>query len=234
MIEGLKPRAARERLIVALDFPTADLAIDMAERVGDTVDWVKVGLELFCTAGPRVVEDLAGRGKKIFLDLKFHDIPNTVVGAVSSVSRLPIQMVNMHAAAGEKAMREANEAIKSRSGLGLIAVTRLTSQAEGASDFSDVLRAAESTASAGLFGVVCPAPSASMLREKFGEKLARVCPGIRPAGTAANDQVHISTPEGAVEAGADWIVVGRPITKAADPARAAMEIQARLAITDNG
>jgi len=230
MSEGLRPRAPRERLIVALDFPAADQAVGMAERLGDTVLWVKVGLELFCTAGPGVVEDLAGLGKKIFLDLKFHDIPNTVVGAVKSVARLPIHMINMHAAAGEKAMKAANEAISSRPGLGLIAVTRLTSQAEGGSDFSDVLKAAEAASAAGLFGVVCPAPTAGMLRERFGDRLARVCPGIRPTGTASNDQVHVATPEGAVAAGADWIVVGRPITQASDPAAAAREIQSRLAI----
>jgi orotidine-5'-phosphate decarboxylase len=229
MNDPLRPRTPEERLIVALDLPSAGDAIELAKRLGDRVVWVKVGLELFCSAGPPVVEGLAAIGKKIFLDLKFHDIPNTVAGAVSAVARLPVHLVNMHAASGPDAMRAAREAVAGRTDLGLLAVTRLTSQAAGARDFSDCEAAAQGACAAGFYGVVCPAQAASRLRERFGERLAYVVPGIRPAGSGSDDQVHIATPQGAVTAGADWIVVGRPITRASDPAAAAHAIQLSLA-----
>ena len=228
MTDRIRPRTARERLIVALDEPGAREARELAERLGSEVDWVKIGLELFCSAGPGIVSELAGTGRRIFLDLKFHDIPNTVARAVAAVARLPVCLVNVHAAAGEEALRAAAEAAAHRSDLGLLAVTRLTSQAQGEAAFADVEAAAERALAAGLFGVVCPAPSAARLRARFGDRLALVCPGIRPAGTALDDQVHVATPRGAVEAGADWIVVGRPITRATDPAAAAVAIRQQL------
>jgi len=215
------PTTPLERLIVALDVPTEREALALAERLGANVLWVKVGLELFCTAGPGVVRELAGMGKRIFLDLKFHDIPNTVAGAVAAASRLPVQLLNMHAVAGTKAMEAARAAAADRPDLGVIAVTRLTSDDTAGPGFADVERLAEGAVRAGLFGVVCPAAAAGLLRERYGDALARVCPGIRPAGGEAHDQVHVSTPEGAVAAGAHWIVVGRPITRAPDPAAAA-------------
>jgi orotidine-5'-phosphate decarboxylase len=230
MTDLLHPQTPKERLIVALDVATAEQATALAEQLGEEVLWVKVGLELFCAAGAPMVERLARMGKRIFLDLKFHDIPNTVAGAVAAVTKLPVHLVNMHAAAGEAAMRAAAEAASARADLGLLAVTRLTSQARGGVDFSDVERAAEEAAEAGLFGVVCPAQAAGRLRDRFGRRLARVVPGIRPAGANADDQVHIATPEGAIRAGADWIVVGRAITRAEDPAAAARAIQAAIAV----
>jgi len=219
-----RPTTPLERLIVALDVPTEGEALNLVERLGPNVLWVKVGLELFCSNGPSIVRALAGMGKRIFLDLKFHDIPNTVAGAVSSASKLPIQLLNLHASAGSKAMEAAQAAAADRSDLGIIAVTRLTSDDSALSDFADVERFAEQAARAGLFGVVCPAAASPILRSRYGDSLVRVCPGIRPAGGEARDQVHVSTPEGAVAAGAHWIVVGRPITRAPDPALAARGI----------
>ncbi len=225
------PASPRERLIVALDAPGSAQACDLARRLGDEVLWVKVGLELFCSAGPSVVEDLAGLGKRIFLDLKFHDIPNTVAGAVRAVARLPVALVNLHAAAGAAAMEAAAEAARDRSDLGLLAVTRLTSDARGGEGFDDVVEQAEAAARAGFFGVVCPAAAAPLLETRYGDSLARVCPGIRPRGADAHDQVHVATPEGAVAAGAHWIVVGRAITQASDPAAAARRILEALRAT---
>jgi orotidine-5'-phosphate decarboxylase len=222
------PSTPRERLIAALDFPSAGEAVDFARRVGDDVLWVKVGLELFCSAGPGVVLDLAGLGKRIFLDLKFHDIPNTVARAVAAAARLPVGLINLHASAGPKVMSAAQEVVAGRPDVGLLAVTRLTSDERGDPDYADVEQLAAQAFEAGFFGVVCPAPAAERLRRRFGDDLARVCPGIRPAGAGADDQVHIATPGGAVAAGAHWIVVGRPITGAADPAEAARAIAASI------
>jgi orotidine-5'-phosphate decarboxylase len=222
------PSTPRERLITALDFPTATAAVDFARRVGDDVLWVKVGLELFCSAGPAVVLDLAALGKRIFLDLKFHDIPNTVARAVEASARLPVGLINLHASAGPKVMSAAQEVVAGRPDVGLLAVTRLTSDERGDPGYADVVRLAAQAHEAGLFGVVCPAPAAALLRERFGDDLARVCPGIRPAGADVHDQVHVATPDGAVTAGAHWIVVGRPITGAADPAEAARAIAASI------
>ncbi len=222
------PSSARERLIVALDVPGPREAVALLDRLGEEVLWVKIGLELFCSAGPEIVRESAGRRKKVFLDLKFHDIPNTVGRAVEAVARLPIQLVNMHAAAGARAMEAARDAVRGRDDLGVIAVTRLTSDAGGEADFEDVARMAETVAEAKLFGVVCPAGASSRLRERFGDRLARICPGIRPAGAQANDQVSIATPAAAVRAGAHWLVVGRPVTQAGDPAEAARRIRAEL------
>ena len=224
------PRAARERLIVALDLPGSREAVEMARRLDDSVLWVKVGLELFCSAGPAVVEELARSGKRVFLDLKFHDIPNTVAGAVRAAARLPIGLVDIHASAGLKAMEEAARAQGERDDLGVLAVTRLTSAADGPGDFDDVRRLAEAAVQAGLFGVVCPAAASSVLRDRYGDRLARVVPGIRPSGVAAHDQIHVATPEGAVRSGAHWIVVGRAITQADDPAAAARQIIASLEV----
>jgi orotidine-5'-phosphate decarboxylase len=224
MNDPLYPGSPEERLIVALDVPSATEAVSLAKRLGESVVWVKVGLELFCASGPGVVEQLAALGKRLFLDLKFHDIPNTVAGAVRSVARLPVQLLTMHAAAGEEAMRAAAEAAGARDDLGILAVTRLTSVAGVSPDFTDVEEAAAAAAASGLFGVVCPAAAAPRLRDRFEGKLRRVCPGIRPGGAVRDDQVHVATPASAVAAGADWIVVGRPITRQPDPAVAAVAI----------
>lgn len=218
------PSSARERLIVALDLPTAGEAVALAGRLGDDVLWVKVGLELFCSAGPSIVRDLADLGKRVFLDLKFHDIPTTVARAVEAAAKLPVSLIDLHAVAGSKTMEAAQEAIAGRSDIGLLAVTRLTSDPNVEAGFTDVERLAGDAARAGVFGVVCPAASASLLRERHADRLARVCPGIRPAGAQANDQVHVANPAGAVGAGAHWIVVGRPITRATDPIAAARAI----------
>ncbi|MFB3906838.1 MAG: orotidine-5'-phosphate decarboxylase [Candidatus Eisenbacteria bacterium] len=233
MSSALLPSRPEERLIVALDFPSAGEAVAMAARLGPEGVWVKIGLELYVAEGPSIVQRVAATGRRIFLDLKFHDIPNTVAGAVRSAARLPVGLMNLHAAAGPAAMEAARDAAReaaaARGPLGLLAVTRLTSLVEGGSDFADVEAAAERAAEAGLFGVVCPAPAAPRLRARFGDRLALVCPGIRPAGSDRNDQAQVATPAGAIASGADWIVVGRPVTRAADPASAVREILEEIA-----
>ena len=223
------PVSPRERLILALDLPSGEEAVTLARKLSGEVLWVKVGLELFCRGGPRVVEELASLGKRIFLDLKFHDIPNTVARAVAAAARLPVQLIDIHAAAGMRALEAAHKASSGRSDLGLLAVTRLTSEEADEGGFDDVARLAEMASRAGLFGVVCPAAAASRLRACHGDSLARVCPGIRPRGSDAHDQVHVATPEGAVASGAHWIVVGRAVTQAPDPIRAVREILAGMA-----
>jgi len=218
------PRSARERLIVALDLPTEEEAVALTRRIGDDVLWVKVGLELFCSSGPSVVHRLVDLGKRVFLDLKFHDIPNTVAGAIRSASRLPVSLLTMHAAAGERALEAAGRLQVGRDQLGVLAVTRLTSDAEDLPGFADVVQKADAAARAGVFGVVCPAGAARILREVHGDRLARVVPGIRLAGSGPDDQVHIATPKRAVEEGAHWIVVGRTITRSPQPSAAAAAI----------
>jgi orotidine-5'-phosphate decarboxylase len=222
------PRTAAERLIVPLDVPSHREALKLTERLGEDVLWVKVGLELFVSAGPAVVRDLAALGKRIFLDLKFHDIPNTVAGAVANAAELPVQLVNLHAEAGEAALAAAAQAASARPDLGVLAVTRLTSTEASPGLLEEIMELAARAHRAGLFGVVCPASAAPALRERYGDQLARVVPGIRPQGSSADDQSLVATPRSAVASGAHWIVVGRPITRAADPAAAARRIREEI------
>ncbi len=197
----------------------------------------KVGSELFTAAGPDLVTRIIGEGQRIFLDLKFHDIPNTAAGAVRAAARLGVHLLNVHAAGGAAMMKSALEAACETSPhMRLIAVTLLTSL--GASDLSDlglprapgeqVLRLAEMAAGAGLHGVVASPEEAALLRARFPRPFLLVTPGIRPdwqqAGSAGSDQKRVATPAAAIRAGADFIVVGRPITQAADPRAAALRV----------
>jgi len=220
-------RAPPKRIIVALDTPDADSAVALAARLDPRLCRVKVGKELFVAAGPAVVERLQERGFEIFLDLKFHDIPNTVAGACRSAAKLGVWMMNVHASGGEAMLRAAREAIDQvvRPPL-LIGVTILTSISPAdfaAAGFSgSVLEAVERLArlarTCGLDGVVCSAQEAPMLRLAVGDDFTLVTPGIRLPGDATDDQARSVTPVEAVTLGADYLVIGRSIARAADPA----------------
>ncbi len=226
------------RVIVALDFPDAKHALDLAQRLDAAQCKVKVGSELFSAAGPRLVEQLVSRGFGVFLDLKFHDIPNTVAGACRAAAQLGIWMLNVHAGGGKAMLQAAREAVAP--GIGapkLIAVTLLTSMAEtelaevglvGALD-EIALRLARLAKSAGLDGVVCSAREAAALRAACGGAFCLVTPGIRPAQAQADDQQRVMSVGGAIASGADYLVIGRPITRAADPFLALERINAEIA-----
>jgi orotidine-5'-phosphate decarboxylase len=216
-----------KRVIVALDFPDAGAALAAAGRLDPALCRVKVGKELFVSAGPAIVGQLHERGFEVFLDLKFHDIPNTVAGACRAAARLGVWMLNVHASGGSAMMRAAREAVAAfpRPPL-LIGVTVLTSLSDAelvevgfaASAAANVGRLARLAAASGLDGVVCSAQEAAMLREALGAGFVTVTPGIRLAGDAKGDQSRVATPEDAVRLGAHYLVIGRPVTQAADPA----------------
>lgn len=214
------------RVIVALDFPAADQALAFAARVKPHQCRLKVGKELFTAAGPVLIEKLTQQNFEIFLDLKFHDIPNTVAGACRTAAQLGVWMLNVHALGGRAMLEAARDAVgvaprRPR----LIAVTLLTSM--GAKDLQDVgiagepaaaaLRLARLAQASGLDGVVCSAQEAALLKRECGTDFCLVTPGIRPAGGARDDQQRVMTPAGAIAAGADYLVLGRPVTQAADP-----------------
>lgn len=225
------------RVIVALDFPEARPALDLAARVEPALCRLKIGKELFAAAGPQLVEQLAARGFDVFLDLKFHDIPNTVASACRAAANLGAWMVDVHALGGVAMMAAAREAVAgaARPPL-LVAVTVLTSM--GPQDLAQIgitlspERAVSNLAglarAAGLDGVVCSAREAAVLRRELGPEFLLVTPGIRPAGAERGDQVRIATPADAVRAGASYLVIGRPVTQASDPARALAEINAEI------
>jgi orotidine-5'-phosphate decarboxylase len=229
---------ARQRLIVALDVPDFGAASVLLERLDDTCAWFKVGLELFVAAGPAVLEPLLRRGHHVFLDLKLHDIPNTVAGAVRSAASLGVDMLTIHAAGGPAMLSAAREAV---AGLPnppeLLAVTVLTSmdapqvQAIGVnrSPAEQVELLAKIGLAAGIRGFVCSPQEVSALRALTGPGGTLVIPGIRPAGGTVGDQKRIATPAEALRMGASYLVVGRPITQAADPAKAAEAILAEMA-----
>jgi len=223
----------RDRLVVALDVSTATEAQQIVGAVGEAVSTFKVGKQLFTAEGPAVVRDLVSSGRKVFLDLKFHDIPNTVAAAVRSALALKVSMMTVHASGGAKMLRAAAEAAKSASSQPLLlAVTVLTSLSEedlqeiGVSGrpLDQVLRLAALAQANGCTGVVASPQEVKQLRTMLGAGFAIVTPGVRPAGSAAGDQERIATPAEAVRNGATHLVVGRPITEAADPARAAQSI----------
>ncbi len=224
---------AKSPLIIALDYPDAAGALEMAGRLDPGKVRVKVGKELFTAAGPAVVEALVERGFQVFLDLKFHDIPNTVAAALRSAAALGVWMVNVHAAGGPAMLAASAAALRDlpRRPL-LVAVTVLTSMdadelaqtgVQGTPE-EQVRRLARLARQAGLDGVVCSAREASGLRGEFGRDFSLVTPGIRPAGSDQQDQKRVVTPRDARELGVDYMVVGRPVTGAPDPAAAVDEI----------
>jgi orotidine-5'-phosphate decarboxylase len=225
------------RLIVALDVSSATQAQDIVRAVGDSAFCYKVGMQLYTAAGPQVVRDLVAEGRRVFLDLKYHDIPNTVAAAVAEAARLGVSMLTVHAAGGVKMLRAATDAASSAApGLLVLGVTVLTSLtdhdlgqlgvADGVED--QVLRLAALALANGCRGVVAAAPEARHLRIKLPGDFAIVTPGVRPAGSAAGDQARVFTPAEAIAAGATHIVVGRPITEAPDPGAEARSILAEI------
>jgi orotidine-5'-phosphate decarboxylase len=236
-------KSAEPRVIVALDFPDARSALDLAARLDPPACAVKVGKELFTAAGPELVRELVRRGFRVFLDLKFHDIPNTVAQACAAATRLGVWMINVHAAGGGAMLTAARDAVtKAAADRGarplLVAVTLLTSLDAGdlaaigvaGTAEAQVLRLARLAQANGIDGVVCSAQEAPMLRTACGSQFKLITPGIRPAGTAAHDQARIMTPEAAIAAGADYLVIGRAITAAPDPLRALHDINAALGV----
>jgi orotidine-5'-phosphate decarboxylase len=228
----------RDRLIVALDFPSAASALDLVDRLEGRCLWFKVGLELFLATGPTIVETLRNRGFNIFVDLKLHDIPNTVAGGVRSLSSIGASLITVHAAGGRPMLHAAAEAAGSAPNPPkLLAVTLLTSfdahQLEeiGVSETpnSQVMRLAHLAFLAGIDGMVCSPRECAQLRSYLGPYRPLVVPGIRPAGASADDQSRIATPAAALRDGASRLVVGRPITKATDPAGAVDAILAEMA-----
>ena len=231
VITGLPASSGmRERLIVALDVSTASEAQKLVARIGEAAGIYKVGLQLFTAEGPSIVRDLVSSGRRVFLDLKLHDIPTTVALAVKSAAELRVDMLTVHASGGAAMLRAATEAAAGR--LNILAVTFLTSlndenmQEIGISGrVSDqVLRMAALAQSAGCQGIVTSPREALMVRKALGEGFAIVTPGIRPAGAETNDQQRTATPALAISNGVSHIVVGRPITHATDPAKAAQAI----------
>lgn len=225
-------------VIVALDYANAADALAMVERLTPGLCRLKVGKELFTRSGPELVRRLSGRGFEVFLDLKFHDIPNTVAQACRAAADLGVWMVNVHAQGGRKMMTAAQAALAEygeRRPL-LIAVTVLTSL--GAEDLAEVgltgtpadnvLRLAGLTRDCGLDGVVCSPQEAAELKQSLGGEFRLITPGVRPAGAAQDDQRRVMTPGQAVAAGAHYLVVGRPITQAADPIAVLRAIQTEI------
>jgi orotidine-5'-phosphate decarboxylase len=237
----LKPNRfelAREKLIVALDVPDAASANNLVARLDGTCSWFKVGLELFTAAGPAVIEPLLKRGHSVFLDLKFHDIPNTVAGAVRSAATLGARMVNVHAAGGPAMLIAARAALADLPNPPqLLAVTMLTSidqaqaQAIGfsAPPSDQAIFLARMSLDAGIDGFVCSPHEVEGIRAFAGPGAVLVVPGVRPSGSDLGDQKRVSTPAETLRLGASYLVVGRPITQAADPARAASSILDEMA-----
>lgn len=224
---------ARERLIVALDVSSAAAAQKIVAAVGESAFLYKVGKQLFTAEGPAIVRDLVASGRRVFLDLKFHDIPNTVAAAVTEAAKLKVSMLTVHASGGSRMLRAASDAAAASPAKPLIlAVTVLTSlgdadvQEIGFSGrvVDNVLRLAALARSSGCGGIVTSAKEASEVRRELGAGFAIVTPGVRPAGSEAGDQARVVTPAEAIAAGATHIVVGRPITAAANPASAARAI----------
>ncbi|RTZ15775.1 orotidine-5'-phosphate decarboxylase [Vibrio aquaticus] len=227
-----------QKVIVALDYDNQADALAFVDRIDPSSCRLKVGKEMFTLFGPDFVKELHKRGFSVFLDLKFHDIPNTCSKAVRAAAEMGVWMVNVHAGGGERMMTASREILEpyGKDRPLLIGVTVLTSMEQ--SDLAgiglnvapqeQVIRLANLTKNAGLDGVVCSAQEASMLKSELGQEFKLVTPGIRPAGAAVGDQKRIMTPVDAIQAGSDYLVIGRPITQAADPAAVLAEINATL------
>ena len=223
----------RDGLIVALDVSSATQARQIVQSIGESASTYKVGKQLFTAEGPQIVRDLVASGRKVFLDLKFHDIPNTVAGAVCEAAKLGVSMLTIHASGGSKMLKAAvDAAAQSASKPMVLAVTVLTSLSDA--DLSEmgiqgqvitqVIMLGRLARNAGCGGLVASGQEARELRRELGNDFAIVTPGVRPAGTAVGDQARVLTPKEAIAAGATYLVVGRPILEAPDPAQAAQAI----------
>ena len=226
-----------KRIVVALDVAEGPAALALAARLDPALCRVKVGKELFVSAGPAVVESLQRAGFEVFLDLKFHDIPNTVAAACKAAARLGVWMVNVHASGGAAMMQAAREAVSASAKAPLlIGVTVLTSLTDAelaaigwtGTAADNVMRLARLAQANGLDGVVCSAQEAGLLRERLGPAFVSVTPGIRLPGGEAGDQSRVVTPVDAARAGAHYLVIGRPVTQAADPAATLRAIAASI------
>ena len=231
-----QPEEARDKLIVALDFPSGREALAFVDRLDGACRWFKVGLELFLAAGGSIVQTLRARGHSVFLDLKFHDIPNTIAGAVRSVGPLGAELLTVHASGGPAMLEAAAEAAASFADPPrLLAVTVLTSMDQSQlaaignlrTPAEEVLLLARMAFANGIAGFVCGPEEASALRSALHGAVL-VTPGIRPDGAEIGDQKRIATPAAALAAGANYLVVGRPITQAPDPAKAARAVLAEM------
>jgi orotidine-5'-phosphate decarboxylase len=229
------PMKPQDRIIVALDVSSAEEARALVDRLSGRVGMFKIGSQLFTAAGPAFVRELSARGEKVFLDLKYHDIPNTIAGAVSAACQLGVSLVDVHALGGREMLEAAVSALPAM-GARLLAVTILTSMNEhGHGEIGleghvadSVRRLARLSCDAGLDGVVASPHEVGQVREACGRDFLIVTPGIRPAGSEAGDQARAATPRAALDAGADLLVVGRPITAAPDPARAVEKLISEL------
>lgn len=234
---SLRKNDPRSRLIVALDVSSAVAAQKIVAALGDSALTYKVGMQLYTAEGPQVVRDLVASGRRVFLDLKYHDIPNTVGAAVQEAARLGVSMLTVHAGGGGKMLRAAVEAARAiHPALLVLGVTVLTSLDEHDLEKvgfrgtvrDEVLRLSALALANGCRGIVTSAREASTLRTELGDDFAIVTPGVRPAGSGHADQVRVVTPAEAIAAGASHIVVGRPITEAADPAAEARAILGQI------
>lgn len=228
------------KVVVALDFANQIDALAFVDKINPVDAKLKVGKEMFTHFGPEFVRTLVDKGFDVFLDLKFHDIPNTVAKAVSAAAELGVWMVNVHASGGSKMMQQAKLALEpfgDKAPL-LIAVTVLTSMSEqdlaelgiSATPQEHVLKLATLAKNAGLDGVVCSAQEAQVLKSELGSDFQLVTPGIRPAGSAVDDQKRIMTPPQAINIGVDYLVIGRPITKSADPHQVLQDINQSIIV----
>lgn len=228
-----------QKVIVALDYDNQADALAFVDKIDPASCRLKVGKEMFTLFGPNFVNELHKRGFSVFLDLKFHDIPNTCSKAVRAAAEMGVWMVNVHASGGERMMTASREILEpyGKDRPLLIGVTVLTSMEQqdlagiglDVAPKDQVVRLATLTKNSGLDGVVCSAQEASMLKSELGRDFKLVTPGIRPAGAAVGDQKRIMTPVDAIQAGSDYLVIGRPITQASDPAAVLAEINATLA-----
>jgi orotidine-5'-phosphate decarboxylase len=228
----------KSKIIVALDYSSEHAAMQLVDKLNPELCRLKVGKELFTRCGPSLVKNIVAADFDVFLDLKFHDIPNTVAKACEAAAELGVWMLNVHSLGGEAMMQAARKALAYENAPLLIAVTLLTSSGEKElkalgieqTPAQFVSRLATMTKNAGLDGVVCSAQEASLLKQQCGDDFLLVTPGIRPENTASDDQNRVMTPQQAINNGSDYLVIGRPVTQAEDPVQILLDINAQIGL----